>query len=82
MDRAQIDEHIDRLRAEYPARDEFVAAVRGFAETLDPEGRRLLGEALLEREPETGGFDVLSRRLEEGGWLRRTMRKAEERGRG
>jgi hypothetical protein len=79
MDRARIDEEIDRLRAEHAGRDEFVAAVRAFGETLDPETRELLGQALLEREPETGGFDVLNRRLEEGGWIRRTMRKAEER---
>ena len=79
MDRAEIDEHIDRLRDEHPAREEFVAAVRGFAETLASAERKLLGEALLDREPETGGFDVLNRRLEEGGWVRRTMRRAEER---
>jgi hypothetical protein len=81
MDRVRIDEQIDRLRAENPGRDEFVAAVRAFGETLDPETREVLGQALLEREPETGGFDVLNRRLEEGGWMQRTMRKAEQRAR-
>jgi hypothetical protein len=78
MDRAQIDDQIDRLRREHPERAEFVAAVQAFSQTLDPEARRLLGEALLQREPETGGFDVLNRRLEQGGWIRRTMRKIEE----
>jgi hypothetical protein len=78
MDRAQIDDQIDRLRTEHPERAEFVAAVQSFSQTLDPEARRILGEALLQREPETGGFDVLNRRLEQGGWIRRTMRKIEE----
>lgn len=76
MDRDELHERIDEIRREHPGREEFVAAVRGFAETIDPDSRKLLGEALLEREPETGGFEV----IDEGGWLRRTMRRIEERG--
>ena len=79
MDRDELDRHIDVLRAQNPGRDEFIAAVGAFARTLDPESRELLGRALLAREPETGGFDVLNRRLDEGGWFRRTMRKVETR---
>jgi hypothetical protein len=79
MDRGELDWQIDRLRAENPGRDDFIAAVRAFAESLDPASRDLLGQALLAREPETGGFDVLNRRLDEGGWFQRTMRKIETR---
>jgi hypothetical protein len=79
MDRDALDRQIDVLRAENPGRDEFIAAVRAFAGTLDPDSRALLGQALLARGPETGGFDVLNRRLDEGGWFRRTMRKVETR---
>jgi hypothetical protein len=79
MDRDELDRRIDVLRAENAGRDDFIAAVRVFAATLDPESRELLGQALLAREPETGGFDVLSRRLEEGGWFQRTRRKIEPR---
>jgi hypothetical protein len=81
IDRGELDRHIDRLRAENPGRDDFIAAVRAFAETLDRASRELLGQALLAREPETGGFDVLNRRLEQGGWFQRTMRKIETRDR-
>lgn len=81
MQREEIDARVDELRAENPGREEFVAAVRAYSATLDAEARKLLGRALLEREPETSGFDVLNRRVEEGGWLQRTMRKTEKRGR-
>jgi hypothetical protein len=33
---------------------------------------------LLDRKPETGGFDVITDRLERGGWMKRTMRKIED----
>ena len=79
MQREEIDARVDELSAENPGREEFIAAVRAYSETLDAEARKLLGRALLEREPEMSGFDVLNRRLEEGGWLERTMRKSEKR---
>jgi hypothetical protein len=79
VQRGEIDARVDELRAENPGREEFIAAVRAYSETLDAEARKLLGRALLEREPEMSGFDVLNRRLEEGGWLERTMRKSEKR---
>jgi hypothetical protein len=79
VQREEIDARVDELRAENPGREEFIAAVRAYSETLDAEARKLLGRALLEREPEMSGFDVLNRRLEEGGWLERTMRKSEKR---
>jgi hypothetical protein len=79
MQRDQIERRVDDLRAEHPGRDEFIAAVREFGEELDPEARKTLGQVLLDRQPETGGFDVLNRRLEEGGWMKRTMRKIDDR---
>jgi hypothetical protein len=79
MERDQIELRVDELRAEHSGRDEFIAAVRDFGQELDPDSRKTLGQVLLDRQPETGGFDVLSKRLEEGGWMKRTMRKVEER---
>ena len=79
MERDQIERRVDELRAEQPGREEFIAAVREFGQGLDPEARKTLGQVLLDRQPETGGFDVLNKRLEEGGWMKRTMRKIEER---
>ena len=79
MEREQIERRVDELRAEYPGREEFIAAVGAFGQELDPDARKTLGRVLLDRQPETGGFDVLNKRLEEGGWMKRTMRKIEER---
>jgi hypothetical protein len=79
MERHQIALRVDELRAEHPRREEFIAAVREFGQELDPDSRKTLGQVLLDRQPETGGFDVLNKRLEEGGWMKRTMRRIEER---
>jgi hypothetical protein len=78
VEEAEIEARVDELRARHEARDEFVAAVGEFARTLDEQDRELLGRVLLARQPDTGGFDVLNRRLEEGGWFQRTMRKIEK----
>jgi hypothetical protein len=78
MERDELERRVDDLREEHPERKEFVTAVKELAESLDEESREMLGQVLLDRRPETGGFDVLNQRLEEGGWLKRTMRKAEE----
>ena len=79
MEREQIERRVNELRARHSGREEFIAAVREFGEELDPDARKVLGQVLLDRQPETGGFDVLNQRLEEGGWMKRTMRKIEER---
>jgi hypothetical protein len=79
MQRDQIERRVDELRIEHAGRDEFIAAVREFGQGLDPDSRKTLGQVLLDRQPETGGFDVLNKRLEEGGWIKRTMRRIEER---
>ena len=79
MERDQIERCVDELRAEHAGRDEFIAAVRDFGQELDTDSRKTLGQVLLDRQPETGGFDVLNKRLEEGGWMKRTMRRIEER---
>jgi len=79
MERDQIELRVDELRAKHPGRDEFIAGVRDFGQELDPDSRKTLGQVLLDRQPETGGFDVLKERLEEGGWMKRTMRKIDDR---
>ena len=77
MEQAEIEARVDQLRARHEGRSEFVAAIREFADTLDDDEREILGRVLLERQPTTGGYDVLNQRLEQGGWLQRTMRKVE-----
>ena len=79
LNREEIEARVDELRAEHLGRDEFVGAIRVFSESLHPESRQMLGKVLLGRKPERGVFDVITDRLERGGWLRRTMRKAEGR---
>jgi hypothetical protein len=79
VEREAIETRVDELRAAHPGRQEFVEAVQEFGQTLDDEDRELLGRVLLERKPETAGFDVLEHRMHEGGWFRRTMRKIETR---
>jgi hypothetical protein len=81
MDRGELEARVEELREENPGRDEFIRAVKEFSETLDPASRAVLAQVLLSREPSTGGFDEIERRREEGGWIRRTMRKAETYGR-
>jgi hypothetical protein len=79
VEREAIETRVDELRAAHPGRKEFVEAVQQFSQTLGDEERELLGQVLLERKPDTAGFDVLERRMHEGGWFRRTMRKMETR---
>jgi hypothetical protein len=78
MERYELERRVEGLREEHPGREDFVAAVKELGDSLDEESRQILGQVLLDRQSETGGFDVLNRRLEEGGWIKRTMRKAEE----
>jgi hypothetical protein len=78
VDRDAIESRVDELREANPGRTEFVAAIKEFGESLAPEERETLGQVLLERQPEAGGFDALERRIKEGGWFRRTGRKIEE----
>jgi hypothetical protein len=79
MQRDQIERRVDELRAEHPDREAFISAVEEFGRELDPEARKTLGQVLLDRQPTTGGFDVINERLEEGGWMKRTMRKIDDR---
>ena len=78
LNRAEIEARVAELRAEHPGREEFIAAVKSFADTLHEDARNVLGQVLLDRQPETGGFDVISQRLDRGGWMKRTMRKIEQ----
>jgi hypothetical protein len=77
--REEIEARVDELRSDHPGREDFIEAVRVFGESLDPDERKVLGQALLDRKPETGGFDVLNHRLEQGGWLKRTARRMDQR---
>jgi hypothetical protein len=78
MERHQIERRVDELRADHPGREEFIAAVQAFGQELDSEAREILGQVLLDRQPTTGGFDVLNKRLEEGGWMKRTTRRIDD----
>jgi hypothetical protein len=78
LNREEIEARVDELRAEHPGREEFLAAIQAFSDTLHAEARKILGKVLLDRKPETGGFDVITNRLERGGWMKRTMRKIED----
>jgi hypothetical protein len=78
LDREAIEARVDELRTAHPGRAEFIEAVQEFSKTLDPDDRQVLGDVLLRRKSEAaGGFEVLERRAQEGGWIRRTMRKAD-----
>jgi hypothetical protein len=79
MDRYELERRVEELREEHPGREEFVAAVKELGDSLDEESRQILGQVLLDSQPETGGFDVLNRRLEEGGWIKRSLGRMEER---
>ena len=78
LNRPEIEARVDELRAEHPGREEFLVAIRAFSDTLHPEARKILVKVLLDRKPETGGFDVITNRLERGGWMKRAMRKIED----
>ena len=80
MDRETLEARVDELRAAHPGREEFVEAVQELGQTLDDEDRELLGQVLLSRKPESaGGFDVLKQRVEEGGWIKRSLGRMAER---
>jgi hypothetical protein len=78
VDREEIEMRVEELREANPDRQEFITAIKGFGDTLTEKDREVLGQVLLDRQPERGGFDALDRRIEEGGWFKRTGRKIEE----
>lgn len=66
--RRQLAERVDELASEHEGRA-FVDAVEAFAGELGEEERAVLGEVLLERADERGGFDYgLMRRITEPRW--------------
>ena len=79
MDRYELERRVEDLREQHPGREEFIAAVKELSEALDEESRETLGQVLLDRQSETGGFDVLNKRLEEGGWVKRSLGRMAER---
>ena len=79
MERETIEAVVDLLREENPERENFLAAIRTYADTLDEEQRQVLGEVLLEKSEPTGGFDEITRRREQGGWIKRSLGRMAER---
>jgi hypothetical protein len=66
--RRQLSEQVDALAADHEG-GEFVEATERLALELSEEERELLGEVLLERADERGGFDYgLIRRVDERRW--------------
>ena len=79
--RQDLAARLDVLAAEHdgPA---FVDAVERLADELDDDGRTVLGELLVERADERGGFDYgLIRRIDEPRW-KLFGRRPDEPGRG
>jgi hypothetical protein len=75
--RRQLAERVDQLAAEHEGRA-FVDAVDGFAAELGESDRAVLGQVLLERADERGGFDyALFRRIDEPRWKLFGRRPAE-----
>ena len=70
--RADLERRVDELAAEHsgPA---FAAAMRAYADTLDPVAREVLGAVLLERAG--GPEEALRRQWEERSWLQRALRR-------
>jgi hypothetical protein len=81
VERETIEAEVDFLRAENPEREGFLAAIRAYSDTLGEEQRKVLGEVLLEKSEPTGGFDEITKRREEGGWLKRSVGRMAERDR-
>jgi hypothetical protein len=81
VERETIEAQVDLLRAENPEREGFLAAIRVYSDTLGEEQRKVLGEVLLEKSEPTGGFDEITKRREEGGWLKRSVGRMAERDR-
>jgi hypothetical protein len=79
VERETIEAVVDLLREENPERQDFLAAIRTYADTLDEEERQVLGQVLLEKSEPTGGFDEITRRREQGGWLKRSLGRMAER---
>jgi hypothetical protein len=66
--RRTIAERVDELAAQHEGRA-FVEAVERFSVELGEEDRTVLGEVLVERARERGGFDYgLIRRIDEPRW--------------
>jgi hypothetical protein len=79
VERETIEAEVDLLREENPEREGFLAAIRTYAGTLNEDQRKVLGEVLLEKSEPTGGFDEITKRREQGGWLKRSLGKMAER---
>lgn len=76
--RQDLQDRVSVLRERYDG-EEFAAAVAEFSERLGPDEQADLREILLERMKDHARKNpALDRRLEQGGWLRRTLARLEE----
>jgi hypothetical protein len=77
--RQEIEARVDELREGAPTGADFADAVKRFStDELGPAERPVLRELLLERAALVGHNLALERRLAEGGWFRRTMRRLDD----
>jgi hypothetical protein len=76
--RARIEQRVDELKREHDGK-QFVQAIRELNDEIGAEEREVLHAVLLQRAQETGGLDAAERRRLEGGWMRRQLRKLDER---
>lgn len=76
--REQLASQVDGLAAVHQG-TAFVEEISRLARELDEGGRHALQEILLERGAEEERRRAVRRRAETRGWLRRTLKRAEER---
>jgi hypothetical protein len=75
--RQDIEDRVNVLRERHDGKA-FAAAVAEFSEELTPEEQDDLREILLERSKDYAASNAaLDQRLEQGGWLRRTLGESE-----
>ncbi len=70
--RAELERRIDELASEHSGQA-FAAAVRDYADTLEPTAREELGAVLLERAG--GPEQAIRHQHEERSWFRRALRR-------
>ncbi|HEY7003657.1 MAG TPA: hypothetical protein VH281_05195 [Gaiellaceae bacterium] len=76
--RRDLEDRVNVLRERYDG-EEFAAAIAEFSEGLDPDEQEDLREILLERMKEHAERNpALDQRLEQGGWIRRTLGRLED----
>ena len=70
--RQELERRVDEFAAEHSG-EAFAAAMRAYADSLDPAAREELGAVLLEKAG--GPEEALRRQWEERSWLQRALRR-------